>query len=90
MGPKILPGAAAHHLLRLDQPQQSLEVLLVDDLPVAGAVQGGGAELDSDLPDDLLQQGVLDALLAEEIVGGHTGLAAVEVFSKDDAPGGQL
>lgn len=41
-------------------------------------------------PDDLLQQGVLDARLAEEIVGGHAGLAAVEVFSKDDAPGCQL
>ena len=66
-----------------------MKVLLVDDFAVVGIVQRMLAELLLNLGRKLGHQLFPDGSVAEDIVRGHAGLAAVEKFSEDNAFGGQ-
>ena len=79
--------AAVDGFLPVHQAAQPQEVLFVDDLAVGGIGEGRFAVLTADLLLQRRHQLVLHARLAEDIVGGYAGLAAVDELAKDDAAG---
>ena len=82
--------STVNHFFRIDQACNAVEVFFVDDLSVIFIGQRFRSELLLNLLFDFLYQLFPDCTVAVNIVGSHAGLSAVQVFSKDDPPGGQL
>ena len=82
--------AAVGQLRRIDQAADAVEVLLVDNFSVVRV----GAPVRAVLPENLLpQQGdqlILHPCIAENVVRGDAGLAAVQELAEGNAPGRQL
>ena len=73
----------------INQPQQTVKMFLVDDFAIVWILQRLLTVLPPDFPAQQLHQPVLHTAVAENIVRGHTGLAAVEVLAEYNAPGRQ-
>ena len=79
---------ALHDLGRVDEAADAVKVLAVDDLSVLGVGEGVVSQLTPNRALDLGDQAVRHALVYEQVVGGHAGLAAVEPLAEGDALGG--
>ncbi len=82
--------AAKYHLLAVYQGQDAMKMFFVDDLPVIDIIQGKVSILLPDLGFYLLQQLILDAGIAIDVIRSHAGLAAIEIFAKYQSLGSQL
>ena len=80
---------AENRLVPVDQAQQAVKVPLVDDPAVVRVLQRVLAVLPPDLPAQQLHQPAPHAAVAEDVVRGHAGLAAVEVLAEHNPPGRQ-
>ena len=65
-------------------------MLFVDDVAVGFIFQGTLSKLETKLPDKLFDQPVFYPDIAENVVGGHAGLAAVQKLAEDNPAGGLL
>ena len=62
-------------------------MLLIDDVAIVLIFQGILPELGANLPDQFFDQPVFHPDIAEDIVGSHAGLSAVQELAEDDTPG---
>ena len=81
---RLVRAAAQHNLGGVDKPAHAIEMLGVDHLAVGGvaqrilAIHGANATFES------LEQLVVHALVHQQIIGCHTGLAHIEPLAKSD------
>ena len=88
---RIRIGAAPqHHLVRIDQSADPLEMLLIDDLAVIRVGERLFGILDPDLAPDLFHQTVFNRGVTVDVIRRHAGLPAVKVLAEYDPPGGKL
>ena len=86
----VLPhAAAADQFVPVHKAAEPPQMPLVDDAAVVRVLQRLRPVLAGDLRLQSRHQPVMDSALAQDIVGGHAGLAAVEEFAEHDAPGRQ-
>ena len=78
--------STADCLIGIDQSGHTVKMLSTDDFSVMSIVQGIIAVLPLDLCLETFDQLVFDRAVAENIVGSHAGLAAVEEFTEHDSP----
>ena len=79
--------AAEHHLLFVNQAAKTVEMLFVDDSSIILVFKRTVPVLPLNFRTKGLYKFVLDRTLAEDIVGSHAGLAAVEKFAENDPSG---
>ena len=81
--------SAVHDLFSIDQAEDPVEMFFVDDFSVICVFQRLFAVLLLDLFLYFFDQFVLDGSVAVNVIRGHAGLAAVQIFAEDDSSGGQ-
>ena len=82
--------AACDNLRRIDQSNQTSEMLLIDNAAVIGIRQRIVSKLLPDLFLHLVNKCILNRSRAVHIIRCHTGLTAVQIFAKDNTSGRQL
>ena len=86
----ILPhSAAADQLAFVHKGAEPPQMPLVDDAAIVGVLQRLRPVLAANFRLQGRHQPVMDSAVAQDIVGGHAGLAAVEKLAEHDAPGRQ-
>ena len=77
-------------LSRIHQIQDPQKMFFIDDMAIILIFQGTLAKLGADLPDQLFYEPVFHPDIAENVVGSHAGLSAVQKLAEDDAPGRRM
>ena len=83
--------AACDNLRRIDQSNQTSEMLLIDNAAVIGIRPTDRLKLLPDLLLHFVNKCILNrSRFAVHIIRCHTGLTAIQIFAKDNASGRQL
>ena len=80
---------AENHFVRIDQPADAEEVLFVNHVHIAVAVERVFADHALNLAFEQGQERILDLAADEQIIRRDAGLARVQQLAEGNAPGGQ-